>query len=285
VTEYGVARYVGYSQTSDDPPSTPESWTLIAIVVTDTPDAMLSASVSFDVPPPVSFEMNVANAYIRQYLGSYFPDEAAFLLAYPETTYTVTVDLGAGPVSGDVFVPADLYCPEIPALTGDTFDRLQAHDTSRAFDGTINGFTLAPGTSEGSSTVTVIQIGEPTTAWSANLQPGDTEFQIPAGVLLPGTNYSIGISYFNVALTSNAGFGAATARTEYFRGTGALFATLPFPPACAADFNADGAVNSQDFFDFLAAFFAGTPSADFNHDGVVNSQDFFELLTALFAGC
>ncbi|MGE3106897.1 MAG: GC-type dockerin domain-anchored protein [Phycisphaerales bacterium] len=53
--------------------------------------------------------------------------------------------------------------------------------------------------------------------------------------------------------------------------------------SCPADFNADGSVNSQDFFDFLAAFFAS--DADFNHDGVTNSQDFFDFLAAFFAGC
>ncbi len=57
------------------------------------------------------------------------------------------------------------------------------------------------------------------------------------------------------------------------------------PPPCAADFNHDGLVNSQDFFDFLSAFFANAPAADFNHSGVVNSQDFFDFLTAFFAGC
>ena len=54
---------------------------------------------------------------------------------------------------------------------------------------------------------------------------------------------------------------------------------------CAADFNQDDTVNSQDFFDFLTAFFALTPNADFNADGTVNSQDFFDFLTAFFAGC
>jgi fibronectin-binding autotransporter adhesin len=54
---------------------------------------------------------------------------------------------------------------------------------------------------------------------------------------------------------------------------------------CSADFNSDGVANSQDFFDYLTAFFAGAPSADFNHNAVVNSQDFFDFLAAFFAGC
>jgi hypothetical protein len=55
--------------------------------------------------------------------------------------------------------------------------------------------------------------------------------------------------------------------------------------ACPADFNEDGTVNSQDFFDFLTAFFAEDPSADFNMDQVINSQDFFDFLGAFFKGC
>jgi hypothetical protein len=49
------------------------------------------------------------------------------------------------------------------------------------------------------------------------------------------------------------------------------------------DFNADLVINSQDFFDFLTAFFAG--AADFNSDGVTNSQDSFDFLNAFFTGC
>jgi hypothetical protein len=56
-------------------------------------------------------------------------------------------------------------------------------------------------------------------------------------------------------------------------------------PPCAGDFNLDGFLNSQDFFDFLAAFFAVQPAADFNHDSTINSQDFFDFLAAFFSGC
>jgi len=56
-------------------------------------------------------------------------------------------------------------------------------------------------------------------------------------------------------------------------------------PVCRADFNGDMFVNSQDFFDFIVAFFAQAPSADFNNDTFVNSQDFFDFVVAFFAGC
>ena len=54
---------------------------------------------------------------------------------------------------------------------------------------------------------------------------------------------------------------------------------------CRGDFNADGSLNSQDFFDFLNGFFALDAGADFNADGAINSQDFFDFLAAFFAGC
>jgi hypothetical protein len=57
----------------------------------------------------------------------------------------------------------------------------------------------------------------------------------------------------------------------------------PQPRACPCDWNNNGRVNSQDFFDFLAAFFGG--QADYNGDGLTNSQDFFDFLACFFAGC
>lgn len=54
---------------------------------------------------------------------------------------------------------------------------------------------------------------------------------------------------------------------------------------CIADFNGDLAINSQDFFLYINAFFNLDPSANVNHDAYINTQDFFDFLNALFAGC
>lgn len=52
---------------------------------------------------------------------------------------------------------------------------------------------------------------------------------------------------------------------------------------CTCDWNTDGMLTSQDFFDFLSGFF--TNNADFNMDGMTTSQDFFDFIACFFTGC
>ena len=56
-------------------------------------------------------------------------------------------------------------------------------------------------------------------------------------------------------------------------------------PACDADFNGDGSVNTQDVLAFLGAWAAGDGSADMNGDGSVNTQDVIAFLNLWAAGC
>ncbi len=60
-------------------------------------------------------------------------------------------------------------------------------------------------------------------------------------------------------------------------------AILTVTAACPCDWNASGTLSSQDFFDFIAAFFID--NADYNNDGQTTSQDFFDFLACFFAGC
>jgi hypothetical protein len=58
----------------------------------------------------------------------------------------------------------------------------------------------------------------------------------------------------------------------------------PSPARVSGDFNRDGAVNVQDLFDFLAAWFGGEAAADVNASGLVSVQDIFDFLGAYLGG-
>jgi predicted outer membrane repeat protein len=55
--------------------------------------------------------------------------------------------------------------------------------------------------------------------------------------------------------------------------------------SCAADFNADGVVDTRDVIAFLNAWSAKDSAADFNGDGEVNTLDVLAFLNAWTAGC
>ncbi len=64
------------------------------------------------------------------------------------------------------------------------------------------------------------------------------------------------------------------------------------PQTCPCDWNVDGGLNDQDFFDWVNDFFTGTGpigGADYNDDGNENDQDFFDFVNCFFspvdAGC
>lgn len=54
---------------------------------------------------------------------------------------------------------------------------------------------------------------------------------------------------------------------------------------CPADFNGDGALNTQDALAFLNAWAGADGSADFNRDGAIDTRDVLAFLNAWAAGC
>jgi len=284
VYQYSVGRGANYTQTSSAAPDAAFAWSLLATVVAEEP--IVSAGLSFDRPPVVSYGLLEGNPDSWYYSSPYYATEAEFLLEFPETTYTLSADVGAGPALGDVFLPADNYMAEIPYFTGTTYDRLHAYDAALAFAGTVNGFRMPAGAEFGLTLVNVVDAALPSTVWSVELSPGETDFEVPAGLLMPDSEYSIGVTYYSWATIEDAGFGAATAIVQFSRGTGLYFTTLG-PPcgACIADLNCDGLVDFADYLEFLNFYDAEDPRVDFNHDGLVDFADYLEFLNYYDAGC
>ncbi len=140
-----------------------------------------------------------------------------------------------------------------------------------------------------------------TTAYTISPGPGGIfhyTLDLDTPISLPANNAAnprwflcvIGLTH-QAFYTWNWSQGIGTHHTyQFIRGEGPQFRALGDGramqiglPLCPADWNHDHTVTSQDFFDFLAAFFTG--GADFNTDTVTNSQDFFDYLTAFFGGC
>jgi hypothetical protein len=69
-------------------------------------------------------------------------------------------------------------------------------------------------------------------------------------------------------------------------GSGALAVSIP--GGCPCDFDTSGAVNIDDIFIFLNAWFAQDPRTDFDHNGSRNIDDIFQFINCFFnqpAGC
>jgi hypothetical protein len=93
----------------------------------------------------------------------------------------------------------------------------------------------------------------------------------------------------SVAIENGSGAIPAPGSSVLFRANANPAGDCPAGSPCPCDFNHNGVLNSQDFFDFLACFFTtGCDAGDYNDDNFVNSQDFFDFLACFFAppkGC
>ncbi len=183
------------------------------------------------------------------------------MAAYNRGPGTCTYNTG-GVNTGRMRSPPLLMAGTPPFLV--SFDYMRSMDTNPA---------------EQSNTLEIVDTGSPLTFLITNIPTNSPVIRHLANLVVP------------------ADWAGRTVRFEFAAGSdtagnnnlGFFFDNFVVTNSCAGvcpgDFNCDGAVNSQDFFDFLTAFFASAPSADFNHDAAINSQDFFDFLTAFFAGC
>ncbi len=100
--------------------------------------------------------------------------------------------------------------------------------------------------------------------------------------LASGQSVFVRVSVFNDDFSGSFGTG---------EGYVVVLDFVPEPP-CPCDWNGDGALNDQDFFDWVNDFFDPDPGKgggpDFNGDGSVNDQDWFDFVNCFFGnvfGC
>jgi hypothetical protein len=178
----------------------------------------------------------------------------------------------------------------------------------RNSDGLVTGATshvpLAVNTSSQTLRVTLTWMDPPATAGASFAAINDLDLEVvaPDGTMYKGNVFASGhsaaggarddrnnVEQVLVTLPDPGVWSVninATAVNVGFQGYAIVMTGdvgVPPPTPCPCDWNQSGGLNSQDFFDFVASFFAG--QADFNGDGVTDSQDFFDFLTCLFAGC
>ena len=79
--------------------------------------------------------------------------------------------------------------------------------------------------------------------------------------------------------------GSLESRTERLEGPIAVGQILTIPAGCLADFDRDGAANTQDVLAFLNAWNAGDPRADLNGDGSNDTRDVLIFLNEWVLGC
>jgi probable HAF family extracellular repeat protein len=164
-------------------------------------------------------------------------------------------------------------------IVGYAFDPGQPDD-SEAARWSGGGITLLPyaDTAYGANFDGSVVIGDYGAVWDSRSR----YFHIHSYVASGGVDLT-GWSLSRVTGISADGLTLVGTGLHDGRGEGWI-ARLRMAP-CWADFNRDGQLNSQDFFDYLSAFFSSHPSADLNADGTVDSADFFGFLDTFFAGC
>ncbi|MBC7772303.1 MAG: hypothetical protein H7210_07410 [Pyrinomonadaceae bacterium] len=129
--------------------------------------------------------------------------------------------------------------------------------------------------------------GEPydNTDWVSAANPGSVDWRSPQTFAQnPNSNALRWGTMYNFWFEANTPPTTGTVTLGLFKTADSVAFKATVPSAgCTSDWNQDGTVNSQDFFDFVADFF--NDNADFNSDGVTNSQDFFDFVGAFFTPC
>lgn len=267
-----------YQQTTAAPPTTPGVYVWSSRVdLEESGDASLAS-----VTTPGNIGAFLFPVGESSFLASRsFASEASMNWSFPPGSYTITLAGGTlGGIATSIVRPSSTFYPQaIPSFTPATLNAIAAAPVSIPWPLSFNGFSLPSGANAGQTTLR-ITTESGTEIFSAPLSAAASGVVVPAGTMLPSTNYRLRLAFSAQQSNPSSGFPGATAVVAFDRETIYAFTTRA---TCIADLNNDTIVDDTDFVIFADAYqilLCSDPlmpagcASDLVRDGAVDDTDF-----------
>lgn len=233
VLYYGAYKSALYVQNSPSAPSAANSWRFSAQLQTDRFNDLNQAVV--DVPGPTP-SLNLQRQTPFLWVGSSpsFATKEDLDAAYPGAQYDFTIsggDLLTRTASVDNAV--EYYADAVPALTGPAFSSLHLMDPAFLWTGSINTWNPDQGVEFARTFISLRRRGSTEVIYQHEMQPGQSQFTVPAGLMSRATTYEMFITFTSRNQEINAGFISAVSESSFDVMTRVRFVTIPGPAAAA----------------------------------------------------
>lgn len=278
----GILKAAQHRQTADNtPPGPAESWSFEAYFDAGA-GAMGFGEVVGGAAPLQLLEYSPGE-WDADDGDVFFTSKSIFDASFPSDTI-YSMDIGGGFLgmrSQPFSIGPDGY-PAPGFLTGSVLSDLQGMDSQQ--DVIISWSTPSPDVNVVG--IFIDRVDSFTAFETVLTSTAMTQITIPAGVLEPGADYELGLTFANVDLEAadpDPGFG-----NEYNIVSGFLTDTLvafSTDGGCIADLTGDGQLDFFDVSAFLVAFQSQDPLADFTGDGMFDFFDVSSFLIAFQGGC
>ena len=197
----GVTKGETFQQTSDAPPSTPNSlFGFMDLTASSSADLTAAQVTTNDVVPSPLSPFTLAPLYPGTF--TFYKGEASLAALdtdFPNNAlYTFSLSGGTlGAQSTFLLVPpTNLFPSQVPAFSSATFDQLQGMNPAVPFQFTWNGYTPAANINVASTYLQITNVsGDPGANYYYSGSNTLTSQVLPAGSLVPGATYQASLTY------------------------------------------------------------------------------------------
>lgn len=188
-----------YSQTSAASPTNPSFYFFSIGGEYGSGDTFGGATATFPgtASPVTSFANNVPQPSFFNNDSISFPSLSTLHIAYNFGTYAITATINGSPDTGVIAgYTRDLFTSSIPFLTN--YSSLQGLNPANSANATYNAYAPASGTNEFFTFFTIRNAATGVAVFSEGFLPfTTTSSTVPAGTLLPDTQYDFELDYSN----------------------------------------------------------------------------------------